>query len=73
VSEQRLPPVTALAMLSLALVLCGGIHLAADVPDDVALVPAVVPVTNLVLLARVRDFAGGASSACPAGRCWPTS
>lgn len=64
-SEQRLPPVTALAMLSLALVLCGGIYLAANVPDDVSLVPAVVLlaasaavlVTNLVLLARVRDFA----------------
>jgi hypothetical protein len=64
-SEQRLPPVTAIGMTSLALIVAGGIYLAAHIPQHVPLVPAVVLlalsaallVTNLVLLLRVPGFA----------------
>ncbi len=66
-SERALPPVTALGMASLALILAGGIYLAAHLPRQVPLAPAVVLLIasalvlaiNLVLLARVRDFAWG--------------
>ena len=64
-SEQRLPPVTQLGMASLALIVAGGIYLASNITGGISLAPAVVllvlsallVVTNLVLLARVRDFA----------------
>ena len=64
-SEQRLPPVTAIGMTSLALIVAGGIYLASHIPQHVPLVPAVVLLalsaallaTNLVLLLRVRGFA----------------
>jgi hypothetical protein len=64
-SEQRLPPVTAIGMTSLALIVAGGIYLASHIPQHVPLVPAVVLlalsaallVTNLVLLLRVPGFA----------------
>jgi hypothetical protein len=64
-TEQRLPPVTAIGMTSLALIVAGGIYLAAHIPQHVPLVPAVVLlalsaallVTNLVLLLRVPGFA----------------
>jgi hypothetical protein len=64
-SARALPPVTALGMASLALILAGGIYLAAHLPRQVPLAPAVallaasavVLAINLVLLARVRDFA----------------
>jgi hypothetical protein len=64
-SERALPPVTALGMASLALILAGGIYLAAHLPRQVPLAPAVallvasalVLAINLVLLARVPDFA----------------
>jgi hypothetical protein len=64
-SEQRLPPVTAVGMTSLALIVAGGIYLAAHIPQHVPLAPAVILlvlsvallVTNLVLLLRVRGFA----------------
>jgi hypothetical protein len=63
-SERRLPPVTQLGMLSLALIVAGGIYLAANLGGDVSLTPAVVllvlsaglVVVNLVLIARVPDF-----------------
>ncbi len=63
-SERRLPPVTQLAMTSLALIVIGGIYLSAHLPRHVPLGPAVallalsalLLVTNLVLLARVDDF-----------------
>lgn len=63
-SERRLPPVTQLAMTSLALIVIGGIYLAAHLPRHVALAPAIallaasalLLVANLVLLARVRGF-----------------
>lgn len=63
-SERRLPPVTQLAMTSLALIVIGGIYLAAHLPRHVSLAPAIALLagsalllaTNLILLARVRDF-----------------
>jgi uncharacterized membrane protein len=64
-NEQKLPPVTELAMASLALIVAGGIYLSAHIPQHVPLLPAVVLLalsalllaTNLFLLTRVRDFA----------------
>jgi hypothetical protein len=64
-SERRLPPVTALGMLSLGLVLVGGIYLSAHLPEHVSLGPAVallaasalVLVVNLIALSRVKGFA----------------
>ncbi len=64
-SERRLPPVTQLGMVSLALVLAGGIYLSAHLPRHVSLGPAVALLcasaallaANMLLLARVRDFA----------------
>jgi hypothetical protein len=64
-TEQRLPPVTAIGMTSLALIVAGGIYLAAHIPQHVPLVPAVVLLAlsaallaaNLVLLLRVPGFA----------------
>jgi hypothetical protein len=65
VSERRLPPVTQLGMLSLALVLVAGIYLSAHLPQHVSLGPAVVLlaasalvfVGNLLALSRVDGFA----------------
>src|SRR5262249_8363273 len=64
-SEQRLPPVTAIGMTSLALIVAGGIYLASHILQHVLLVLVVVLlalsaallVTNFVLLLRVRGFA----------------
>jgi hypothetical protein len=63
-TEHKLPPVTPLAMVSLALIVIGGIYLSAHLPKHVPLGPAVallaasvlLLVINLVLLARVDDF-----------------
>lgn len=60
----RLPPVTAVGMTSLALVIIGGIYLAAHLPEAVPLAPAVILLVvsgallagNLVSLARVKGF-----------------
>jgi hypothetical protein len=65
--EVRLPPVTALGMLSLALVLVGGIYLSAHLPEHVPLGPAVallaasavVLLGNVLALSRVKGFAWG--------------
>jgi uncharacterized membrane protein len=62
--EHRLPPVTQLAMGSLALIVIGGIYLSAHLPKHVSLTPAVILLAgsvgllaiNLTLLARVKDF-----------------
>jgi hypothetical protein len=62
--ERRLPPVTEIAMASLALIVAGGIYLSAHLPEHVPLLPAVVLlagsfvllVGNLLALSRVRDF-----------------
>jgi hypothetical protein len=63
-SERRLPPVTELGMLSLALIVAGGIYLSAHLPRHVPLGPAVallaasalILVANLLLLSRVQGF-----------------
>jgi hypothetical protein len=65
VNEEKLPPVTELAMASLALIVAGGIYLSAHLPNGVPLLPAIILlaasvvllVVNLFLLARVRGFA----------------
>ncbi len=59
-----LPPVTQIGMLSLALIVAGGIYLAAHLPNHVSLAPAVVLLAasalllagNLAALARVQAF-----------------
>jgi uncharacterized membrane-anchored protein len=64
-NERTLPPVTQLAMASLALIVAGGIYLASHLPQEVPLTPAVILLAasalllavNLALLSRVRDFA----------------
>jgi hypothetical protein len=64
-SERRLPPVTAVGMCSLALIVAGGIYLSAHLPQRVPLAPAVVLLAasaallagNLVALSRVDGFA----------------
>ncbi len=64
-SERRLPPVTQVGMLSLGLVLAGGIYLAAHIPEHVPLAPAIallsasalLLVANLVAIARAPGFA----------------
>ena len=63
--ERPLPPVTQLAMVSLALIVAGGIYLSAHLPHHVPLAPAVallaastlLLLANVIALARVRDFA----------------
>ena len=65
VTERRLPPVTQVGMLSLGLVLAGGIYLAAHIPEQVPLGPAIallsasalLLVGNLVAIARAPGFA----------------
>jgi hypothetical protein len=64
-SERPLPPVTQVAMLSLALIVAGGIYLSAHLPGHVPIGPAVVLLAasvilmaaNLISLARARNFA----------------
>jgi hypothetical protein len=64
-TEERYPPITELGMLSLALIVAGGIYLSAHIPEHVPLGPAVallaastaVLVINLALLSRVSGFA----------------
>ncbi|MBS1887259.1 MAG: hypothetical protein JSU06_08730 [Actinobacteria bacterium] len=63
--ERRMPPVTEVGMASLALIVAGGIYLAAHLPRSVPLTPAIVLLAlsalllaaNLVSLTRVDDFA----------------
>jgi hypothetical protein len=63
-SDRRLPPVTEIAMASLALIVAGGIYLSAHLPRHVSLAPAVVLLAasalllagNLVALSRVPRF-----------------
>ena len=63
--ERRYPPFTQLGMLSLALIVIGGIYLASHLPDHVPLGPAialliasaVVTTYNLLSLRQVKDFA----------------
>ena len=61
------PPFTELGMLSLALIVIGGIYLSAHIPQHVSLGPAIalliastlVLLVNLASLMRVPDFAWG--------------
>lgn len=63
-AERRMPPVTEVGMASLALIVAGGIYLAAHLPRHVPLAPATVLLGlsaallagNLAALARVRGF-----------------
>jgi hypothetical protein len=64
-SDRRLPPVTALGMLSLALVVVAVIYLSAHLPEHVPLGPAIallcasalVFAGNMLALSRVEGFA----------------
>jgi hypothetical protein len=64
-TEPRLPPVTQVGMASLALIVAGGIYLAAHLPEQVPLTPAIVLLAasalllagNLAALARTEGFA----------------
>jgi hypothetical protein len=64
-NEQRLPPVTQVGMASLALIVAGGIYLAAHLPQQVPLAPAVVLLAlsallligNVIALRRASGFA----------------
>ncbi len=66
-NERRLPPVTQVGMLSLALIVAAGIYLSSHIPNHVTLAPAVILLCasalllagNLAALARVPDFAWG--------------
>jgi hypothetical protein len=63
--ERKYPPVTQIAMASLALIIAGGIYLSANLPEHVSLAPAVILLVlsamlmafNLLSLTRVNGFA----------------
>jgi hypothetical protein len=63
-NDQKLPPVTAIGMTSLALIVVGGIYLSAHLPNDVPLAPAIILlalsalllVGNLVAIGRIEGF-----------------
>ena len=63
--ERKYPPVTQVAMVSLALIVAGGIYLSAKLPEHVSLGPAVILLAlsaalmtgNLFSLTRVKGFA----------------
>jgi hypothetical protein len=66
-AEGSLPPISELATGSLALIVVGGIYLAAYVPRTVPLLPAIVLLAisgailaaNVVMLRRIAEFAWG--------------
>jgi hypothetical protein len=66
-TDRRLPPVTAVGMLSLALIVAGGIYLSAHLPRHVPLGPAIALLAlsaallagNLLALSRVEGFPWG--------------
>jgi len=66
-SERRLPPVTQLGMLSLALIVAGVIYLSAHLPEHVSLAPAIallaisasLLLVNVITLWRTEGFAWG--------------
>jgi hypothetical protein len=63
--DSKYPPVTQIAMASLALIVAGGIYLSAHLPQHVPLAPAVILLAlsaalmafNIASLTRVKDFA----------------
>lgn len=66
-AARRLPPITALSMAVLALVMSGGIYLAAFLPRRPSLTPAIallvaaaaLLLVNVGLVARLQEFAWG--------------
>jgi hypothetical protein len=64
VTERRLPPVTELGVVSMALIVAGGISIASKLPGHVPLTlpvlllgaSALIMLANLVILARTPDF-----------------
>jgi hypothetical protein len=64
-AERALPPIDKLADLALVLVIIGGIYMAANLPGAISLAPAwvlaglaaLVLVVDVILLARITDFA----------------
>jgi hypothetical protein len=64
-TERRLPPVGEVAVVSLALIVAGGIYLASHIPQPVGLAPAIALLAasaallayNVIALSRVRGFA----------------
>ena len=64
-NEQRMPPVTAIGMTSLALIVAGGIYLSAHIPNAVPLTVPVILLAlsalllagNLVAIRRIEGFA----------------
>ena len=65
---RKLPPITEIAIATMALVVIGGTYIAGHIPDDVplllpailAVAAAVLLVLNLYLLSTVQPFAWGA-------------
>jgi uncharacterized membrane protein len=65
VDSRREPPFTQIGMISLGLIVAGGIYLSSHIPEHVALAPAVILLIlsaalvayNLYSLTRVKDFA----------------
>jgi hypothetical protein len=63
-TEQKLPPVTQIAVVSFALIIASGIWIASHLPKHVPIAPSVVLIglsallvgTNVLLLSRVRGF-----------------
>ena len=63
--DSKYPPVTQIAMASMALIIAGGIYLSANLPEHVSLGPAVVLLAlsaalmafNVLSITRVKDFA----------------
>jgi len=66
--ERAFPPIDKLADVAMVLVIIGGIYMAANLPGSISLVPAwvllilavIVLAIDVVLLARLDDFAWGA-------------
>lgn len=62
--ERTFPPVTQVGMISLALIVAGGIYLASHLPNEVPLTPAIILLAlsalllagNLLALSRVDGF-----------------
>lgn len=64
-AERPLPPVTEVAIATLALIVAGGIYMAAKLPAGVTLAPAIVLlalaavllIANIAMVLRIRPFA----------------
>ncbi len=66
-TERSFPPIDKLADVAMVLVIIGGIYMAANLPGNISLIPAIVLlvlavivlIADVVLLARIDDFAWG--------------